>query len=81
MKQIEFKEQTKILQRPNTMTAEECGPLPIFSDGKHCVSCWQPTWREKLSILFYGRVWLSVLSGNTQSPVSLRGYKTAFERK
>jgi len=81
MKPIEFKEQTKILQKPHNMITKECGSLPIFNDGRHCISCWQPTWREKLSILFYGKVWLSIRGRNTQPPVSLRGYKTAFEGK
>ena len=79
MKPIEFKEQTKILQKPASMTDDECIPLPVFNDKQCCISCWQPTWREKISILFYGKVWLSILSGNTQPPVWLRGYKRAFE--
>jgi len=50
--------------------------LPAWSDGEQCVSCWRPTVRERLSILFFGRVWLSVLSGRTQPPVYITGTKT-----
>ena len=81
MKPINFRQQTKILHRPNNMTDEQCGALPIFTDRKQCLSCWKATWRERLSILFYGKVWLGVRSGNTQPPVWLRGYKTAFFKR
>ena len=78
MKPIKFKQQTKTLHRPTNMTPEDCGPLPVFTDGKQCLSCWKATWGERLSILFYGKVWLGVRSGNTQPPVWLRGFKAAF---
>ena len=79
MTPINFPESNVVLHKPDLMD-EECGPLPIFQNDKHCISCWKPTWRERVSIIFHGRVWLSVRSvGGTQPPVSLRGYKTAFE--
>lgn len=69
MKPIDFKESTKVLGRPSTMTAEECGSLPVWSDGRQCVSCWKPSFRERLKILFSGKVWLGVLSMGSQPPV------------
>lgn len=48
---------------------EEIGTLPIYCDDEQCISCWRMSWRERLSALFFGRVWLSVLSGPTQPPV------------
>jgi len=78
MKPIQFKESNITLQKPESMTDEECQPLPIFRDGKQCISCWRPTWKEVFSILFYRKIWLSVHSGNTQPPVWLLGEKTAF---
>ncbi len=78
MKPIKFPEANKELVKPKGMTDEECGSLPVWSDGQMCVSLWKPTLRERLSILFYGRVWLAVLSGNTQPPVALDGIKTIF---
>lgn len=53
------------------MTADKCAPLPVYVDGKQCVSCWQLSWKEKLSALLFGRIWLYVLSGETQPPVAL----------
>lgn len=38
MKPINFKEATKVLQRPSTMTDAECASLHVWSDGKQCVS-------------------------------------------
>lgn len=78
MRPIDFPQKTKTLKKPTSMTDEECGSLPVYSDGKVIISCWQPTWRERLSILFSGRVWLYVVAAKTQPPVSLVGAKTVF---
>lgn len=51
------------------MTDKECASLHVWSDGNQCVSCWKPTFKERLNILFGGKVWLGVLSGKTQPPV------------
>lgn len=69
MNPIAFKNQTKVLQKPTTMTDEECGPLPVFNDGKECISCWQLSLRERLKIAFTGILWLRIVSGATQPPV------------
>ncbi len=37
MKPIKFPEANKTLGKPQGMTDDECGPLPVFSDGK-CAS-------------------------------------------
>jgi len=80
MKPIAFPQATIELQKPEGMTDEECGSLPVFRDGQHCISCWQPTLKERLSILLFGKVWLWVWMGNTQPPVALEGCKTPFEK-
>lgn len=81
MKPIEFKEQTHVLKRPDALTDLECGSLGAWSDGKQCISCWKPSFRERISILFNGRLWLSVWGGNTQPPVWIDGTKTVFNKK
>lgn len=73
MKPIDFPQSTKVLQRPSTMTDKECASLHVWSDGNQCVSCWKPTFKERLNILFGGKVWLGVLSGKTQPPVFVSG--------
>lgn len=80
MTPIAFPEATKELQKPAGMTDEECVPLPVFNDGQQSISCWRPTWRERLSILFFGRVWCGVLFGATQPPIWLMGARTCFEK-
>jgi hypothetical protein len=78
MKPINFKEANKNLLKPESMTDEECGPLSIYTEGSYCISCWRPTFRERLSILLFGKVWLWVMGGKTQPPVSVEGKRTIF---
>ena len=73
MKPINFKEATKVLQRPSTMTDAECASLHVWSDGKQCVSCWKPSVWERVRILFGGKVYLGVKGGGTQPPVFVTG--------
>ena len=61
------------------LVAPECGDLPALVTAKEVYTCWRPTWLERLSILFFGRVWLSVLTGGgTQPPVMLLGKRDAL---
>lgn len=76
---IKFPEAIKTLQKPEGWTDEQCGPLPVTSDGMECISCWRPSWRERLSILFFGKIWLEVWSGTTQPPVALSGTRSIFK--
>lgn len=79
MKPIDFPQSTKVLQRPSTMTEKECLSLHVWNDGKQCVSCWKPSFKERLNVLFNGKVWLGVLSGKSQPPVFLSG-ECVFEK-
>jgi hypothetical protein len=78
MKPINFPEANKILAKPPGMTDEECGPLPVFNDGQQSISLWKMTWRERFFALFFGRVWLFVVFGQTQPPVALEVKKNIF---
>jgi hypothetical protein len=78
MEPIYFPESNKNLLKPAGMTDKQCGSLPVLSDGKICLSLWRTSWRERLSVLFFGRVWLYVYSGHTQPPVSLNGTRSVF---
>jgi hypothetical protein len=66
-----FPEANRTLTKPEGWTDEQCGELPTFSDGESCISCWSLSWRERLVLLFTGRIWLWVWSGRTQPPVAL----------
>lgn len=69
MKPIKFPQANRVLQRPANMSENECEPLHVWSSDQQCISCWKPSVKERLNILFGGKVWLGVLSGGTQPPV------------
>lgn len=79
MTPIKFKEVNRTLLKPISMTDEECYSLPVFTDGSSCVSRWKLSWKERLSILLFGKIWLVVISGKTQPPVYLDCSRTVFE--
>lgn len=71
MKPETFAEHNRILLKPDGMTREECGDLPIYTDGVQCVSRWRPSLADIARLVFGGSVWLIVRSGTTQHPVAL----------
>jgi len=79
MEPVKFAEANKNLLKPSSMTDAECASLWVFSDGQQCVSRWRLTWRDRLRVLWYGHVWLSVYSGYTQPPVRLDSCETVFQ--
>ncbi len=81
MKPIDFPQKTRVLRKPDSMTDEECAPLPVFTDGEKVISCWVPTWSERLSMLIFGKVWLFVWSGESQAPCWLCCTRTVFNKK
>jgi hypothetical protein len=78
MKPINFSQSNKNLLKPEGMTDEECGSLPIYTDGGQCISLWQMTWKERLSALLFGKVWVYVLSGHTQPPIGFNVTREVF---
>lgn len=79
MEPEKFPQANKNLLKPEGWTDEECGSLPVFTDGKECISLWKMTWRERFSALFFGKIWLFVVSGQTQPPVSLMAAREIFK--
>lgn len=79
MKPIKFLGANSFLSKPESMDDSECGPLPVYTDGEYCLSCWAPTWRERLSIFLFGKVWVWVLSGRTQPPIAIEGQKEVIK--
>ncbi len=79
MKPVNFKYANVVLEKPESMTDEECGSLPIFRDDAQCISLWSMSLRERLSTLIFGRVWVFVHSGITQPPISLSAARNIFE--
>ena len=81
MKPIRFEQANKNLLRPANMTDEECSSLWVYTDGKQCVSCWRMTWKQRIKALLYGKIWLAVMSGQTQPPVWIDCEKTVFSEE
>lgn len=48
-----------------------CDDLPVCKDGRRIVSIWRMSWREKLSALFFGTVFVSVLAPRTSPPIAV----------
>lgn len=71
MKPIDFPQVNVRLGPPSGMTTDECGALPVYSDGNLCISLWSLSWLERVNVLLFGRVWLYVIAGRSQPPVSL----------
>lgn len=78
MRPIMFKHQNRTLLKPSGM--EACGSLPVYTDGKSCLSCWRLSFKERMKALFSGRIWLTVHGGVTQSPVSMYCGKEFLKR-
>lgn len=53
---------------------EDILDLPVFRGDGEVISCWRPSWRERLSVLFFGRVWLRLLHPRTQPPSIVEAY-------
>ena len=81
MKPIKFKEANKNLLKPQGMTDEECSGLCVYTDGEQCISCWKMNWKQRIMSFLFGRVWLSVLSGQTQPPVWVDCDNTVFKQE
>lgn len=50
----------------------DCEDLPVYKDGERIVSRWKMSWRERLSALFFGTVFVHVRSPKTSPPIGLR---------
>jgi hypothetical protein len=76
---VSFPEQTKVLERPPSMSEKECGELPVWSDGTECISKWQMSWKERWHCLFNGFVWVRIVFGITQPPVLIEAHNEMFK--
>lgn len=75
MKPALFEGHDIVLGAPAGWDAEKnggCQGLPIMRDRGACVSLWEASPEERISIAGGANIWLTVVSGQTQPPVSLR---------
>lgn len=70
MKPIEFKEHNVVYAKDQ----KEYMPLPAFKNNSaegEVISCWQLSFKERLKILFTGKLWVSLMSFNKPLTPSL----------
>jgi hypothetical protein len=82
MKPIQFEHSNQVLQPSGQEYSDNVtgvDPLPVWTDGEQCVSCWKMSLRERFSALLFGRVWLSLLSGYTQPPAFIQASREYLE--
>jgi len=73
MKPIRKQHTTRILGAPkgwDAATQGECSELPITDSDGHMFSYWQPSWKDRVRILF-GRTIRLVVIGYSHPPVAL----------
>ena len=69
LKPIDFKLANRKLYAPSVEGCNSRIPLPVWTNGVQCVSCWKCSFLDRLKILFTGHVWASIMSGSTQPPM------------
>ncbi len=77
MEPTEFREANSVLTAPEGMPTVL--DLPVWKgQNGNIVSLWRPSWRERLSLLIFGRVWLSFIASYTHPPVGVSARRAYF---
>ena len=67
MQPVEFPEQTMVWAKDQPPYL----PLPAYTNSEETISCWALTWRERLTVLWRGRLWLRQMNfGQALQPQS-----------
>ena len=77
MTPIKFKEHNIVFAK----NQPEYLQLPAYHDkvGGRIFHCWRLTWKEKLKILFTGKLWIKVLTFNNPPQPILPGLDSPFK--
>lgn len=72
-----FDESNGVLDKPPTMTADQCDPLSVWRGPSTngfpvVITCWKPTAEELAEINRTGRVW-AMITGHSMPPMCLLG--------
>ena len=78
VKPIPFKQQNIVFAE----NQPEYMPLPALKSGANgeVITCWGLTWRERLRLLFTGKLWLRVLTFDRPLQPLLPEVESPFER-
>jgi hypothetical protein len=70
VKPIKFAEANIVFSKPDSMSDDECGSLPAHKYDNGIISCWKMSFKERIKVLFTGKVWFDVMS-KFQPPIWL----------
>jgi hypothetical protein len=73
MKPIEFPGSNVVFAKdqPEYLPLPACRRIPVNSNGE-ITTCWKLSWKERISILLHGKLWLSIWTFyNPLQPISL----------
>ena len=73
-----FPESNLTLGAPPGM--KNCDRLEVFKGRSMLISCWRPSFRERLSLLVFGKLWLYIHSPGSQPPVAIAARRKTFEK-
>jgi hypothetical protein len=74
----DFPEANFTFKKPEHM--QNCRDLRVHNNGVTQFSCWELTWKERLSALVWGRVWLRVFSGQ-HPPVAMDAMRWMWKKE
>ena len=74
MEPIEFTEQTMVWAKDQP----QYRPLPAYTDHEQTISCWRLTWRERIALLWRGRLWLRQLNFGSALQPQLPSVESPF---
>lgn len=82
MKPITFPEQNRTWVDPDPVHGTPPGylPLPAYSNARETISLWALTWRERLRILWTGRLWLRQCNAGAPLQAQAPTTETPFVR-
>jgi len=80
MNWIRFDHCNRMLAKESPKDQAPFFPGQFFTDGTNSVYCFLATWKERIAILFFGRVWLTMKLGKDIAPAMMvSGKRTVFE--
>jgi hypothetical protein len=78
MNPIKFKEANDILLKPEAMSDKQCAELHVYKGEGVIISCWKPSFKERLDIILGRKIWLWVMAERTHPPIAISTYSPFY---
>lgn len=75
MQPVDFPEQNRVWAKDQP----EYRPLPAYTDDQQTIACWQMTWRERVTVLLTGRIWVRLMNFGRPLTPSLLQVESPFD--